>query len=197
MYHMIIPSNIGILLYLLQALGSDVLEKLIKNGLSGKKQSYSKELKQFSVTLQYYSPKAYLYVRKTFNGLLPGPRTLRRWYMVVNGSPGFTVESFESISNMAKTRSICCNLLIDEMCIRQHVEMDNQRNIHGYINMGAEYSYDNDNIPVAKNALVFLAVGINGYWKMPIAYFLIDGLNGKERANLLIKAIELLNETEI
>jgi len=73
-------------------LGSDVLEKLIKNRLAGKKQSYSKELKQLSVTLQYYSPKAYLYVRKTFNGLLPSPRTLRRWYMVVNGSPGFTVE---------------------------------------------------------------------------------------------------------
>ena len=44
--------------------------------------------------------------------------------------------------------------------------------------MGAEYSYENDDIPLAKNALVFLVVEINGYWKMPIAYFLIDGLNG-------------------
>jgi len=117
--------------------------------------------------------------------------------MVVNGNPGFTMESFDSISKMAKNRSICCNLVIDEMCIRQHVEMDSQRKIHGYINMGAEYSYDNDNIPEAKNALVFLVVGINGYWKMPIAYFLIDGLNGKERANLLMKAIELLRETGV
>lgn len=32
---------------------------------------------------------------------------------------------------------------------------------------------------------------------MPIAYFLIDGLNGKERANLLMKAIELLRETGV
>lgn len=173
------------------------MEKLVKNGLSGSKQCYSKELKQFSVTLQYYSPKAYLYVRKTFNNLLPNPRTLRRWYMVVDGNPGFTMESFESISKMAKDRSICCNLVIDEMCIRRHVEMDSQRKIHGYINMGAEYSYDNDNIPEAKNALVFLVVGINGYWKMPIAYFLIDGLSGKERANLLKKAIELLCETGV
>lgn len=61
----------------------------------------------------------------------------------------------------------------------------------------AEYSYDNDNISEAKNALVFLVVGINGYWKIPIAYFLIDGLNGKERANLLMKAIELLRETGV
>jgi len=45
--------------------------------------------------------------------------------------------------------------------------------------------------------LVFLAVGINGYWKLPIGYFLIDGLNGQERANLLQKAIELLPNTGV
>ncbi|KAF0751335.1 Uncharacterized protein FWK35_00022449, partial [Aphis craccivora] len=158
------------------ALGSDVLERLVKNGLAGKKQSFSSELKQFSVTLQYYSPKAYTYTRKVFNNLLPGPRTLRRWYMVVDGNPGFTAEAFEAISKQAKENIVCCNLVIDEM---------------------SQYAYDNDNIPLAKNALVFLAVGINGYWKMPIAYFLIDGLNGKERSNLLMKAIDLLNETGV
>lgn len=81
------------------------------------------------------------------------------------------------------------------MCIRQQVEFDSQKNIHGYINMGAEHCYDSDDIPLAKNALVFLAVGINGYWKMPLAYFLIDGLGGKERANLLKEAINLLHDT--
>ncbi|KAF0744227.1 THAP domain-containing protein 1-like [Aphis craccivora] len=39
-------------------------------------------------------PKAYNYMRKTFGKLLPHPRTLRRWYMVVDGNPGFTRESF-------------------------------------------------------------------------------------------------------
>jgi len=70
--------------------------------------------------------------------------------------------------------------------------MDSQNKIHGYINMGAEYSYENDDIPLAKNALLFLVVGINGYWKIPIASFLIDELNGGEKANLLTKAIDLL-----
>uniref|UniRef100_A0A2S2PS39 THAP domain-containing protein 9 n=1 Tax=Schizaphis graminum TaxID=13262 RepID=A0A2S2PS39_SCHGA len=117
--------------------------------------------------------------------------------MVVDGNPGFTKESFEAIANEAKNRPIYCNLVIDEMCIRRYVEMDSQKKIYGYINMGAEYSYENDDIPLAKNALVFLVVGINGYWKMPIAYFLIDGLNGGERANLLTKAIDLLYDTGI
>jgi len=117
--------------------------------------------------------------------------------MVVDGNPGFTAEAFEAISKQAKENIVYCKLVIDEMCIRQHVEMDSQKKMYGFINVGAEYAYDNDNIPLAKNALVFLAVGINGYWKMPIAYFLIDGLNGKERAHLLMKAIDLLNKTGV
>ncbi|KAL4113195.1 hypothetical protein QTP88_016863 [Uroleucon formosanum] len=109
--------------------------------------------------------------------------------------PGFTQKSFEAIKKEAGNHSVYCNLVIDEMCIRQQVEIDSQQNIHGYINTGAEHCYDSDDIPLAKNALVFLAVGINGYWKMPLAYFLIDGLGGEERANLLQKAINLLHDT--
>lgn len=101
-------------------------------------------------------------MRKTFGKLLP--RTLRRWYIVVDGNPGFTKESFEAISNEARNRPLYCNLVIDEMCIRRYVEMDSQKKILGYINMGAEYSYENNDIPwtLTKNALLFLVVGING-----------------------------------
>lgn len=57
--------------------------------------------------------------------------------------------------------------------------------MYGHINLGTECSYDNDENPVAKNALVFMVVCMNGYWKLPIGYFLIDGLTGQERSNLL------------
>lgn len=43
---------------------------------------------------------------------------------------------------------------------------------------------------------MFLAVGVNGYWKLPIGHFLIGGLSSKERANLLQTAIELLTERD-
>jgi len=49
--------------------------------------------------------------------------------------------------------------------------MVSQKKIHGYINMGTEYSYENDDSPLAKNLLLFLIEEINGYWKMPIAFF--------------------------
>lgn len=40
-----------------------------------------------------------------------------------------------------------------------------------------------------------MAVAINGHWKVPLGYFLIDGLSAKQRADLLITCLELLYET--
>jgi len=74
--------------------------------------------------------------------------------------------------------------------------MDSERNIYGFVNLGMVNDMDGDEIQEAKNDLVFLAVG-NGYWKFPLRYFLIDGLTGKERANHLDKAFELLSDTGV
>jgi len=38
-----------------------------------------------------------MFVRKTFKNLLPHPTTLKTWYSVVDGDPGFTKEAFEAI----------------------------------------------------------------------------------------------------
>lgn len=43
-----------------------------------RKKKYSPELRTFALTLQFYSSKAYRYVRKTFNNLLPEPSTIRK-----------------------------------------------------------------------------------------------------------------------
>ncbi|KAE9543415.1 hypothetical protein AGLY_002215 [Aphis glycines] len=124
-----------------------------------KKQSYTKEIKQFSVTLQYYSPKAYNYVRKTFGKLLPHPRTLRRWYMVVDGNPGFIKKSFEAITNEAKNRQLYCNLAIDEMCIRRYVEMESRKRYMAIlIWVQNTHMKMTINYYLAKNALLFLVV---------------------------------------
>lgn len=56
---------------------------------------------------------------------------------------------------------------------------------------------DFDNAQEAINALVFLAVCVNGHWKVPLGYFLIHSLCGSERANLLTKCFELLQETSV
>jgi len=43
---------------------------------------------------------------------------------------------------------------------------------------------DYDGLPRAKEALVFMLVAINSNWKIPVAYFLVNGLNSQEKANL-------------
>lgn len=154
------------------------------NASEGKK-IYTDEIRKFALTLHYYSPKGYEYVRKSFSNILPHVRTLRRWYTVVDGNPGFTQESLNSIKIKSQQGPVYCNLTVDEMCIKKHVELDTCQNVYGYVNMGVDYELDKDDIHQAKNALVFLVVGMNGYWKLPIGYFLIDSLNGNERGSLL------------
>jgi len=56
---------------------------------------------------------------------------------------------------------------------------------------------DNDNMDHATNALVFMAVGINSNWKLPLGYFLVKCLSGSDRANLMQKWLELLNEAGV
>ncbi|KAJ8935003.1 hypothetical protein NQ318_012655 [Aromia moschata] len=56
------------------------------------KHKYGDKLKAFSLTLHYYSVKAYNFVRRTFNCALPHPKTITRWYKNINGEAGFTTE---------------------------------------------------------------------------------------------------------
>jgi len=58
--------------------------------MRGKKLPFTSEMRKFAITLQFYSNKAYNFVRKIFKNLLPHPKTISKWYKVVNGDPGFT-----------------------------------------------------------------------------------------------------------
>ena len=55
-------------------------------GKKKKGQKYSKEFRDFAVTLFYYSPRAYKYVAKLFS--MPNVRTIRRWITAVDALPG-------------------------------------------------------------------------------------------------------------
>lgn len=54
------------------------------------KGKYPPVLRSFALTLHFFSPKAYEYVRRTFYTCLPHPRTLQKWYEKTEGEPGFT-----------------------------------------------------------------------------------------------------------
>lgn len=122
---------------------------------------YSKEVKSFALTLHYYSPKAYNYVREKFHTCLPHTRTIQKWYESVDANAGFTRESLVAINLRQKQSEydIVCSLMLDEMAVRKRVEWDGKR-FHGYIDIGS--NINSDDLKEAKEALVFLVNAING-----------------------------------
>lgn len=160
---------------------------------------YSPALRMFALTLQFYSTKAYNYVRETFECALPHPSTITKWYSSINGEPGFTGEAMNAIrakANEAKTnnKQLLCNLVVDEMAIRKHLEWDGKK-FRGYVDIGNEM--DDDSNAVASEALVFMLVSLDSHWKVPCGYFLINGLSGKERANIVKLCLTKLHETGV
>ena len=73
--------------------------------------------------------------------------------------------------------------MIVEMAISTHAEWDGQKYC-GFVDLGTGID-DNDSLPLAKDALVFMVGSVNSTWKVPCAYFLVDGLSGIEHANLI------------
>lgn len=80
-----------------------VQRQIIKSNKKGciVRKKYSAELRTFALTLNFYSTKAYNYVRKTFQTCLPSTKTISKWYQTVNGKPGFTKEAFIALKHKA------------------------------------------------------------------------------------------------
>lgn len=170
-------------------------------GNSTQPRKYPPELRSFALTLQFYSAKAYEYVRNTFMDCLPNQRTIRSWLQVIDGSPGFSKEALEIIGFKVqecklKNKKLLCSLVVDEMAIRQQIEWDHHKNSWmGYIDYGSKLK--STHIPVAKEAIVFLLTAINDCWKMPIGFFFINGLTAVERCNLVSECFHFIKTLDI
>jgi len=165
-----------------------------------RKRKYSPELRAFALTLNFYSSKAYNYVRKSSCNRLPEPSNIQKWYSVLNACPGFTAEAFETLKCQVKINNlILCNLAIHKIGIRQQVMYDEQR-YYGLIDLGIDRTdvfNDVDYSLYTTNALIFMFIAIKGHWKIPVGYFLLKSLNATERASLLEKCFELIEMTGV
>ena len=95
-----------------------------------------------------------------------------------------------------KGKQLIGAMMLDEMAIRKHIQWnDTAGTFQGYVNMGT--GVEMDSLPPAKDALVFMVVGVNGAWKVPVGYFLIDGLDSAERANLVNQCLSLCHEAGV
>lgn len=134
-------------------------------------------------------------MREVYKNKLPAPSTLRSWYSNTNGSPGFTQEAIDILkkrSDAAGEEKIYATLMMDEMAIRKQLEWSHsEKKFVGYIDCGTVIP-EPENMPLAKEALVYLLTGINQRWKIPVAYFYIDGLTSQERAEITLQVLRFV-----
>ena len=171
-----------------------IMSRIIKNEVSAKRsrEEYDPVIKAFAFTLQFYYAKGYDCVRETFDLTLPSPSTIRKWYSDIDGSPGFVQlysKHWRPDSKWRDGKRTLCALMLDEMAITRAIDLSGD-DVLGYVDIGN--GVKDDCAPQASNALVFMLVALNDRWKVPVAYFLINGLSGKEQANLVTQC--LLND---
>ncbi|KAL4125761.1 hypothetical protein QTP88_010001 [Uroleucon formosanum] len=79
--------------YILKNIGTEEEKQLLMRQIqisTGK--SICPILRKFAMTLHFYSPSAYSYVRTIFSKALPDVSTIRKWYSKLDGLPGMTKE---------------------------------------------------------------------------------------------------------
>lgn len=72
--------------------------------------------------------------------------------------------------------------MIDEMAVKKHDEWHGEK-FYGYVDIAI--GIQEGTMPVAQHVLVLMVVALISNWKMPVGYFLINGMTGQERANLI------------
>ena len=88
------------------AIISSYASKLRKIEGQASKINYSKEIKEFAITLFSYSRKSYEYVRESMEDALPCVSTIKNWLNKVDGSPGFSHQAFQQLKHMVEEKKM-------------------------------------------------------------------------------------------
>lgn len=143
--------------------------------LKGKKvisRRYSLEVKQFALTLNFLSPKAYSYLSKMLT--LPTKRCLQRLTSQLPCKPGLDNQIIDKALEI-KTKTMLdqdkhCILCIDEMSLKSNLFYETGCDkIVGFQDIGSTKKDSS----ICKNALVIMARGLYSPWKQPFAYFFV------------------------
>lgn len=157
-------------------------------------------MRKFATTLNFYSAKAYNFVREYFNNTLPHQRTITSWYRSVDGEPGITNESLAAIKSKAESlngRPLLVSLCMDEVAIRQHTEWNpHSKKVEGTVDYGDSFAFlsTTDGLNVAKEALVYMVSSVEENWKIPVAFFFINGIGAADKKCLTETILVALND---
>jgi hypothetical protein len=172
-----------------------LFQNVMKNSKrAAKGRRYSDEVKEFAVTLQFYSAKAYTYVRKILP--LPHPSLIQKWARSINCEPGFLTEAFETLQQECESnneKKDCC-LVIDAMAIRKQAIWDKAKKKYtGFVDYGNGIQLEPTET-LASEALTFELVGLRSHWKIPIGYFFTDKTTASVQASLIKTALTMAHQ---
>ena len=175
----------------------DLFKNELKNSNKKRSQSrYSQEMKKFALTLNFYSPRAYSFVRGALN--LPHSATLRKWLSSANCEVGFLTEVFGFLKLQVIKHDYLKNvaLIFDAMALHTAIAYDKKTDKHyGYIDLGGIAHVNNEEM--ATEALVFQIVSFKQKFKCPIGYFFINKISASVQKQLVVVAIQKLFEIGI
>lgn len=125
--------------------------------------------------------------------------TLRKWYAnsKANGEAGISNEGVAILQNLVQESSdsgkdFYCSLSFDEMSIQRNVQYcDLQKKNSGFITYGIE---NEDHLPVARMAIVFMITDIISGKSFPIAHHFIKSLKSKPKSELIKSMIVAITQ---
>lgn len=123
---------------------------------------------------------------------LPHASSIASWTSTVNAEPGFLTEVLAAIGTFPDCdRDV--SLVIDAMYIKKGKIWDQKmQKFVGLVDFGNAKNTSSD--AEATQALFFLLVALNGKWRLPIAYFLINTITAACQGELIKTALTLTDE---
>lgn len=134
---------------------------------------------------------------------------MQMWYSSVDGAPGVSESALSVLREKSQSYlsennhplHVC--LIWDEMSIRKQLTWSNEsKSFIGFctkqnkkISTNNVETEDSQQPNLAKEALVWMVTGPD--FKLAIAYELVNGLNGEERAALMLNVIKCVEETGV
>jgi hypothetical protein len=121
-----------------------------------------------------------------------------RWLAHVDGSPGINGAVLKTLELKAKQSPQSYTnvaLMLDAMAIRQQlVYSPSQQKMLGTVDLGLS---EGNEVELAKEALVFMVVGLRGGWKAPVAYYFTNTLSSATQKELLLHCVEALHSVGV
>ena len=159
---------------------------------------YSNLIKRFSMTLMFYSPRAYDFIRQYFS--LPHPRTLQMWSGSIDCQPGFLKNVLDALTANVKDcpDAADATLIMDAMSIKKDIIFNKHLDMNeGFVDYGARVNLEGGEDVIASEAFVMMLVGQRKRWKVPIGYFLTANMTAEILSKLVQRALFLAKEANI